>query len=97
MVIHFDPIVTQDPRLAAAREELARLMGELFEGEISFHDLRMVPGPTHTNLIFDCLVPFEFKMSEKEIVEAVRKGITRWNEQYLCVIHVDRDYARVCK
>lgn len=97
VVIHFDPIVTQDPRLAAAREELSRLMGELFEGKISFHDLRMVPGPTHTNLIFDCLVPFEFEMSEKEIAEAIRKGIARWNEQYLCVIHVDRDYARVCQ
>ena len=58
-----------------------------------FHDFRMVKGETHTNFIFDVLVPFQYKYSDEELVELIKKEVSKRDEKYRCVILVDKDYV----
>ena len=87
--IHMDPINTDDELTAELREETAELVREIDPG-ITVHDFRIVPGVTHTNLIFDVAVPFELKMTVPEIREAVSEKIREKHENYYAVVTVDR-------
>ena len=59
---------------------------------LKLHDFRVVPGPTHTNIIFDILLPFDFKMSDDEVVNYLQKEIHRIDKSYYAVIQVDKAY-----
>ena len=87
--IHMDPINTDDELTAELREETAELVREIDPG-ITVHDFRIVPGVTHTNLIFDVAVPFELKMTVPEIRDAVSEKIREKHENYYAVVTVDR-------
>lgn len=96
--IHFDPIVTGD---AHADELKAFLQNEVRELEplANIHDLRIVPGPTHTNVIFDCAVPAEY-MTDKQhrgvkLVNALRSAVQEKWPDHFCVIKLEPDYAPV--
>ena len=87
--IHMDPIVTDN-------EEINRLKGQVskvIEGigkSYRIHDFRCVSGPTHTNLIFDIEIPFEEKMSNKEIMLLVECEIKKLDSSYFAVVSIDR-------
>ena len=87
--IHMDPINTDDALTTELREETAELVREI-DPRITVHDFRVVPGVTHTNLIFDVAVPFELKMTVPEIKEAVSEKIREKHENYYAVVTVDR-------
>lgn len=87
--IHMDPINTDDALTTELREETAELVREIDPG-ITVHDFRIVPGVTHTNLIFDVAVPFELKMTVPEIRDAVSEKIREKHENYYAVVTVDR-------
>ena len=59
VTIHFDPVVTDDPHINELRKFLKEQLAEIAP-EADIHDLRIVPGPTHTNVIFDCAVPADW-------------------------------------
>ena len=91
-VIHMDPIETDNEAIAQTRNELAGLVKEIHE-EITIHDFRMVTGPTHTNLIFDAVVPYQVKMTEQEVIREIQKKVKeRWNN-YFAVVSIDRAYV----
>ena len=76
--IHFDPVVTGDPHADELKAFLQREVEELAP-LANIHDLRIVPGPTHTNVIFDCAVPAEY-MTDKQhrgvkLVNALRNAV----------------------
>lgn len=91
-VIHMDPIETDN-------EEINRMKGLVLEKvlqispNLSIHDFRMVSGPTHTNLIFDILIPYNEKQPEKEIIEKVTAFIKEIDENYYPVIQIDYGYS----
>ncbi len=87
--VHMDPIVTDDERVTALKERVAAAM-QIIDGRLTIHDFRMVEGPTHTNLIFDVVAPFELKMTEEELKRSVSNEISRINPNYFAVITVDR-------
>ena len=87
--IHMDPINTDDALTTSLREETAELVREIDPG-ITIHDFRIVPGVTHTNLIFDVAVPFEVKMTVSEIKDAVSQKVRERHENYYAVVTVDR-------
>ena len=87
--IHMDPINTDDALTTELREETAELVREI-DPRITVHDFRVVPGVTHTNLIFDVAVPFELKMTVPEIRDAVSEKIREKHENYYAVVTVDR-------
>ncbi len=91
-VIHMDPIETNNTKVTEMREQLSRLIGEAFPG-VTIHDFRMVQGPTHTNLIFDAVVPFGFKLSHEAVKHGIEELITAEYENYFAVIQVEQSYV----
>lgn len=91
MVIHLDPVVTNDERTNQIQEIIRN---EIFNisPEISIHDFRAVWGVTHSNLIFDVVVPFEFKWSDDMLVSVISEKVSQLNMTYYAVITVDHDY-----
>ncbi len=91
MIIHLDPIVTNDERTNQIKKKIQEEILAI-SPEISIHDFRAVWGVTHSNLIFDIVVPFEFKWNDEEIIETISNKISRINPNYYAVITVDHDY-----
>lgn len=91
--IHMDPIEADDSEVAQHRRAVTELLHEKLSEELSVHDFRMVPGPTHTNLIFDVLAPVDYDMRDDALADAVRTLVHEtWNEHY-AVVTVDRAYV----
>ena len=92
-VIHMDPIVTTDEKILKLKKETSALV-KAIDTRITMHDFRVVAGPTHTNLTFDVVVPYDFSMSDEEVVDAVDAGVKRMlGETYFCVICVDKAFV----
>ncbi len=91
-VIHMDPVCVDDERTNRMKEDVAKIVNEM-EGNVTFHDFRIVHGPTHTNLIFDVEVPFNYKMSDSEVVDYLKNQIRQIDEKYIAVIEVDKSYT----
>ncbi len=90
--IHYDPVVTSDPRVEQLKSTISSILSELNEG-ISMHDLRIVPGSSHTNVIFDCVLPRSSKMSESELRTYISQKVAAKHENHYCVITVDRSFT----
>ena len=87
--IHLDPVAVGD----ALTDELKQTVREIatsIDEKMNIHDFRIVPGTTHTNLIFDVVVPFELKLSDDEVSKTISDRIQEINENYFAVITVDR-------
>lgn len=91
-VIHMDPVCVDDELTNQIKKKVAEIV-EQMEGRVTFHDFRIVHGPTHTNLIFDVVVPFDYPMSDQEVVTYLEEKIKQINENYFTVIEVDKAYA----
>ncbi|MCM1126751.1 MAG: cation diffusion facilitator family transporter [Lachnospiraceae bacterium] len=89
-VIHMDPVCVNDEETNKVKEKVAGIIGGM-EGNVKFHDFRMVHGPTHTNLIFDVAVPYEYVMTDKEVVSYIREKVGELDENYFVVIDVDKE------
>ena len=87
--IHMDPIVTNDERVNELRTFTADTVKEVCP-EATIHDFRTVIGQTHTNLIFDIVLPFDVKEKPENVVEAVKLAIREKRNECFCVITVDR-------
>ena len=94
LVVHFDPIVTSDSAVGDTRREISDIVKNIDE-RLSIHDLRMVPGPTHTNVIFDCVVPHTFSMTSEELTEEITRFVRQAHPDYYCVITVENNYAPI--
>ena len=72
------------------RRRIAAL-GHEINPDISIHDFRMVSGETHTNLIFDAVVPYQLKLTDQEVLQQFQEKITAaLGEHYRCVIKIDK-------
>ncbi|MEG2009647.1 MAG: cation diffusion facilitator family transporter [Oscillospiraceae bacterium] len=88
-VIHFDPINVNDKeldRLKAIVEEIVHSISR----DITLHDFRHVPGGTHTNLLFDIVVPFNSKLSDEELKLMISDRVETRLPHHNCVIKCDR-------
>lgn len=92
LVVHPDPLVFDDERINALREMTGEVIKSI-DPRLTFHDFRVVDGPTHTNLIFDVVVPYDFKMSTKELENAVKQKIGAEKENCFVVMTVESDYS----
>ena len=71
---------------------MAKILHEIDEG-LTMHDFRIVSGPTHTNLIFDVLVPYECGKTETQIKEEIQQKLSEKKETYYTVITFDKGYC----
>ncbi len=91
-VIHMDPVVTDDDEVAQLKELMIGVVKEM-DASAGIHDFRVVKGPTHTNIIFDVLVPYHFKMSDAQIRTFIERKVKLLNPNYFSVINIDKDYT----
>lgn len=88
--IHMDPVVVNDPEVKELKHQVADLVKEVLDA-ITIHDFRVVKGDTHTNLIFDMVVPFSCKCTDREMADMVADKIKeKLGNNYYAVIDVDR-------
>ena len=91
-VIHMDPITVDDEYAQGLRRQLSDILNTLHL-PVAFHDFRIVHGPTHTNLIFDIVVPFSIKQTDAQLREQISQAFQQTDPSLFCVIHIDRDYS----
>ena len=91
-VIHMDPIIVDDEKVNEVKEYVCKIVHQVGQ-ELNFHDFRMVSGNSHTNLIFDVVVPFKYKMSDEVIKKAIQEAIWVNYPRYNAVIHIDHAYC----
>jgi len=92
MVIHLDPVVVNDGKTNALKATVENIVKEI-SPEIGMHDFRVVWGVTHSNLIFDIVVPFNFKLSDKALIGMIEEKINRIDTSYRAAITVDHTYV----
>ena len=90
--IHMDPIVTKDEKVNKVKSEVMAIV-RLIDKNLSIHDFRIVVGATHTNLIFDTVVPCKFRMTDEELKNEISIGVKALlGENYYIVVEIDRAY-----
>lgn len=92
VTIHMDPIQTDD-EVVNELKFLALEAVESIDPAIRMHDFRVVIGETHTNLIFDVLVSYSFKMEDEALKEEIGRRVKEKDPKLFCVITVDKDYV----
>lgn len=93
LTLHMDPIETDNAKLTATREKIAKAIGEI-NPNVRFHDFRMVSGEKNTNLIFDIVVPSGMNDADAEGIKLrIAKAAHDIDPSYRCVITIDRDYT----
>ena len=91
-VIHMDPLAVDDALTAETRQKVVALV-HVIDDAINIHDFRMVAGPTHTNVIFDAVVPFGFRLSDEEVEEKITAIVRTLDGNYFAVVNVERSYT----
>ena len=94
LTIHMDPVDIHDEMTNELREMVGKLIKE-FDDTLSFHDFRIVSGPTHTNILFDIVIPVKYKMTPVEVRTYFVDKIHEINPSYHAVIQVDQFYNRI--
>ncbi len=94
MIVHYDPIVTKNEVVSNMRYEISQIVKTINES-LTIHDLRVVPGVTHTNLVFDCLANFDLGMTDYELKCAISDAVKSVHPEYNCVITIDKNYAPI--
>ena len=90
-VIHMDPIVVNNEAINETKKEVVDMINEHFPG-VTIHDFRMIQGPTHTNLIFDAVVPFQYGKTNEEVKQGIEKLISEKWDDYYAVIQAEQSY-----
>ncbi len=91
LVLHMDPVKVNDPETELYRAKVVEAIHQI-DPKWRFHDFRIVSGPTHANLVFDLVIPFEEKYTQEEIEEMLLKHIESDKKIYL-VLTIDHPYA----
>ncbi len=93
-VVHMDPVRINDPIVCQVKEPINKILQQL-QGVTEVHDLRVVPGHTHTNIIFDAVLAPTCKIPEAEIRQAFEDAIHQVNATYHVSIVFDRAYTHL--
>ena len=91
LVLHMDPVKVNDLETELYRAKVVEAIHQI-DPKWGFHDFRIVSGPTHVNLVFDLVIPFEEKYTQEEIEEMLLKHIDSDKKIYL-VLTIDHPYA----
>ena len=91
-VIHMDPVVVGDPVVTALREQVTTLV-KIIDPRITIHDFRMVPGATHTNLIFDAVIPFDEQLTRPQVAQRICRLVEDMDGHYRAVVKIENSYV----
>ncbi len=91
LVVHPDPLVFDDERINSLHSMAVEVIKEI-DSRLTLHDFRVVDGPTHTNIIFDLVIPYGFKISNKELEETIKNEIKARKDNCFVVMTIETDY-----
>lgn len=92
LTIHMDPVVLGNEKVDKLKEMVTKEIENL-DKELQIHDFRIVSGTTHTNILFDCVVPYEKNYTKEEIELYLERNIKSEDETYYYVVEIDRPYC----
>lgn len=92
LVIHMDPIETNNEKVSLLKGRMQTVISSI-DSELTIHDFRIVDGPSHTNLVFDVVVPHSFEISDDKLRQLINDKINENDNRYRCVITVDKRYV----
>ncbi|MDD4076289.1 MAG: cation diffusion facilitator family transporter [Eubacteriales bacterium] len=92
-VIHMDPIATDDEQTAILHKKISEAV-KAIDPSITLHDFRIVQGPSHTNVIFDAVVPYASKLADDEVKKRIASLVSVIDDTLYAVVDIDRDYAQ---
>lgn len=90
--IHMDPIDFKDKEVKKVNTKIRSIVKKI-NPSYTIHDFRMVKGPTHTNLVFDLLLPAGDRSSHEEISNKVQEQVNKYDDKYRCVIKVEHSFV----
>lgn len=94
LTIHMDPIVIDSPEINQLKAKTTELLLAYPEGnQLSFHDFRTVVGPTHTNVLFDVVIPYGTKIKDSELLAYLQTEYKKIKSTYNLVINFDHNYV----
>lgn len=92
--IHLDPVACDDELTSRLREKTIELINGI-DSELSIHDFRVVPGPTHINLIFDMIVPYGFRIPDEKLRRTIDEAIRKLDDgNYYAVMTLERPFTQ---
>ena len=86
LVVNNSPLVKKETR------ERVGAMVRIIDPDISIHDFRMIPGPTHTKLIFDVEVPYQCALSDQEVRRRVQTAVRTLDDSWSAVVEIEKSY-----
>ena len=92
VTIHYDPIVTADASVGVLRARLKEHARQL-DPRLSIHDLRIVPGDSHTNVLFDLVFPAGYTGDIDQMLAKMCQFVKEQDPKYCCVVKVEQSYA----
>jgi len=92
VTIHLDPIDSGNPEVAELNQFISGV-AEKIDKDITIHDLRIVPGSTHTNVIFDAVNPNSSVLSDDDLKKVLRERIYAVRPECNCIINIDRSFV----
>lgn len=90
--IHMDPVNTKDEKTKECKKAVTDIIGTI-DTRLSLHDFRMVHGDSHSNVLFDLVIPHKFDLSNAELKAMIEKKLQKTYPNYYCVIEFDTDYT----
>ncbi|MBQ8129489.1 MAG: cation transporter [Clostridia bacterium] len=93
LVLHCDPVLTEDENLPAVRSALEETAAEM-DSRITLHDIRIVPGNGADQVRFDCVIPYGMKLSGQQAQERFNRGVRqRTGRDYRCLPLVEHSFT----
>ena len=82
--------MTKDRHVVELRERVEAVLNKI-DKVLTMHDFRIVPGSTHTNLLFDVVVPFQYSISDEDLVMQIKQKVQQCvGKEYSIMVHVDK-------
>ena len=91
LVCHLDPVKLSDPETNILKNDLTELL-HAYNPALSLHDFRVVVGVSHTNVIFDVVIPFDLQNAERDIINLVNDKLASYDKKYYAIIEFDKNF-----
>ena len=92
LTIHIDPVITGNQAFDEIKEKVITEIKRL-DSKLTIHDFRIIEDFSHTNILFDCVIPYEKSFNKQEIVNHLRKNIIDEDQNYNYIIEIDRPFC----
>ena len=92
VTLHYDPIVTDDPEVNDMRHWIDQAV-KVIDPRLTIHDLRCVPGPTHTNVIFDCVRPHDLPLPASQLARRIDEIVRGHYPRCIAKVTIDESYV----